>query len=301
MTITYNDVVMDVSNVASLQGVDAQFTGSCNITYLTARHVSRKDFDPLWRDIVTSADVVFHEEFAWSSEKKFALHAISQGDSRYLDVGMGSNESYSWQRLKSVAGTGIRQEFWDVSEREVSKLNLRGLIDRYHEACMGAEDAMRKGAFSEALTSMHIAHSMLGEYDSHRDTIGVQRIIRRANTLAEKASGNTVPRIVVFAGAAHIFQAVTIAKMFSREDLSVSVRSLIQNPFGHSIAAGYASYLSGIVSEMAIVRSWLGAILTGQVTAKNAGQPGAFAINEADATVEQMSDEEACRLLRKLA
>ncbi len=290
--ITYNGVeLVPAVNVPVPEGLsDVVIPSDVEVTYITALHSGKKDFDPAGRNLVKSADAVFHEEFAWPRAAHLAINALANGISRSPDsFTRADRNSYSWQRLSVIQNTNVPQFFWDASDKEALDHNLPVLMNAYRQSFVEAEDLMRAKEPETALDMMARASILLAAYGAERDGIGVTRIAKIVNERSD-----TIKRIVVFAGTAHIYQAIHMAQLRndSNESAPIKITSMLEDPFADHVTH-HGEARNGNPTGSLLVKSWLFNQMTTELRVKQPYRSATAISNELNKVVKAMSDDEA--------
>ena len=289
--ITYNGVeLLPAVNVPVPEGLrDVVIPSELEVTYITALHSGKKDFDPAGRNLVKSADAVFHEEFAWSSAAHRVINTLANGTARSPASFTNDKNSYGWQRLGAIQNTKVPQFFWDASDKEAAEHNLPELLNAYRRFYLEAEQFMRAKEPETALDMMARASILLAAYGAERDGLGVTRIAEIVNERRD-----TIKSIVVFAGTAHIYQAIHLAQLRddSTEPRPIKITSMLEDPFADHVTH-HGEARNGNPNGNLLVKSWLFNQMTVDLRGKQPYRSATAISNELNKVVKAMSDDEA--------
>lgn len=295
MSFEYNGAETDISSMPQISELsdDLNLSGA-KVTYLTSYHVGRKDFDPSWKPLISDADVVLHEGFAWPWQAKIALTNIVKGGVRAIRGYGAQKDSFSWQRLEAVIGSKAKQDFWDASSSQATEYGLRDKMQDYHAAFVEAEELLKQGELNAALATMQKAKTFLGSYDEIRDRIGINSVVTHAQEIDKPDSS-----IVVLAGGAHLYQATTLAQLQADQDATVQTKSLIDDPFNLGLVE-YGNFLSGTANDEDTTKAWLANLLNQEVRSRQSFRSASSVVNQVNGEVKAMSLDQATGQLATL-
>ena len=289
----YNEKNIDLSSSPVIR--DAEAIEGADITYLTSYHGTRRDFDPEWAKTIRAADVVFHEGLNWDKESRGTLNSVARAAIRYAHALTPDRNSFIRQRFEAIAGTSIRQEYWDASNKDVQEQGLYATtIEQHHDwqqVQYEATDLMKQGDFDASIKKRSEAQAVIFKQDLARDRIGIRRVGEFVAELGDDSKDTK--NIVVFMGAAHIYQAITVARAAQS---NVTVQSRLHNHL-LPIVREYGNYIVDTPDQYVTARSWLSEHMLHQAMDKAGFKSSTDSVNKIDPQIEQMSDDEVASRL----
>jgi hypothetical protein len=175
-------------------------------TFLLNYHHDSKDMPLELRPLFEQADIVFHEQVAWSPMYLNNLNRIAQADPRTS----ARTEIYQHRLTELIAGSRVLQACWDVPAGHLS-------AQKYLRAVETTRPPVKKEEF-EAYYDISIG----------RDKLALRTIGRQIDKAVTERKIPESPRILVIAGLSHLLLANAF-KIEAPDEVTIT------SPFGEDI------------------------------------------------------------------